>query len=65
MNTVFLRTDVLDSLTNLLLQAACKTIEDAQTNEDFVDFLVKVAKSKKEPKVKKEAKPNGEKIEPD
>jgi hypothetical protein len=47
MSTVFLRTDVLDSLTILLTQAGVKTVEERETQEVFVDFLLKVIKSKK------------------
>jgi len=47
MSTVFMRNDVLDSLTILLTQAGVKTIEENETQEVLVEFLLKVIKSKK------------------
>ena len=42
MNTVFLRKDVLDNLTQVLVGGAVNALEDKKTQDTFVDFLIHV-----------------------
>ena len=42
MKTVFLRKDVLDNLTQVLIGGAVNALEDQRTQDTFVDFLVHV-----------------------
>lgn len=49
MKKVFLRQDILDNLTELLVKGAKNAIEDDKTQEYFVNFLIRVVYN---PKVK-------------
>ena len=47
MKTVFLRKDVLDNLTQLLIGGAVNALEDKSTQETFVDFILHVVHNHK------------------
>ena len=42
MKNVFLRKDVLDNLTQVLVGGAVNALEDKKTQDTFVDFLIHV-----------------------
>ena len=47
MKTVFLRKDVLDSLTQLLIGGAVNSLEDKKTQDTFVDFIIHVVQNQR------------------
>lgn len=47
MSNVFLRTDILDNLTALLVKSAQKALEDDQAHDLFVNFLLRIVYNQK------------------
>ena len=45
MKNVFLRKDVLDNLTQVLVGGAVNALEDKKTQDTFVDFLIHVVQN--------------------
>jgi hypothetical protein len=47
MSNVFLRSDVLDNLTSLLIKSTQQALEDEKAHEVFVNFLLRIVYNQK------------------